>query len=771
MRLMVGLAVTAVGLVLTTIGRLTIRGVQADLAIALARLPNRVEDGLLAIAQILASLVPTVATVYMLAHRRFRLFLTLVGVGLAAIVVMAVFDTVVQDRRLAEVLADFNTTAGGGFIGRDFPSSSYVAAATAIVTVASPWLSRRWRRAAWGGIAVIVLLRLAVSIVPAVDVLLALGVGTVVGSIALLLLGSPSSEPDAPELVEALQRSGFDPAGIVRTNDRAGGPSYHLTTVDGRRCFVKLRTPHDRDADLLNRMYRAARFRSASLGSPFASLKRQVEHEALLLGIAERAGVRTPQILGLGVTSGGSAFLVEQLAPAAPAKDADLADIDKLCDLWHQVARLHRAGVSHRRLALQNVLVDDDGGVWLVDFDESETAAEPNDLARDVAELLVVSAMAGGPQRAVDAAVSAMGMVAVAGALAYLQPLALSSETRRRVRGDKDLLPELRDHVRVRTGAGDVQLERLERIKPKTLLIILASTLAFYSLLPQLANLEDTADTFGSAEPEWLVAAVVASAVTYLFATVSFVGSVPEAVPYVPALRSRLASSFTSLVAPANVGVLGFSVRFLERSGVDVVNATGAVALNTLAGLIVHLTMMLGFILWTGRSGVGGFSLPDANTVLLVATVLLAGFGIATLFRPFRSRVLRPAVRSAMGAASGMGQVFRSPARVFALFGGAAGLTLTYVVALVCSVEAFGGSLSFPQIGAAYLVAMALATFAPTPGALGAIEAALIAALTGFGLPDGIAVSSVLTFRLATFWLPIAPGWATFTWMQRNGEL
>jgi uncharacterized protein (TIRG00374 family) len=118
-----------------------------------------------------------------------------------------------------------------------------------------------------------------------------------------------------------------------------------------------------------------------------------------------------------------------------------------------------------------------------------------------------------------------------------------------------------------------------------------------------------------------------------------------------------------------------------------------------------------------------------------------------------------------------MGQVFKSPARVLALFGGAAGVTLTYIVALACTVEAFGGSLSFPQVGTAFLVAMTIATFAPTPGGLGAVEAALIAGLTGFGLPDGVAVSSVLAFRLATFWLPIPPGWATFTWMQRNGEL
>ncbi len=76
---------------------------------------------------------------------------------------------------------------------------------------------------------------------------------------------------------------------------------------------------------------------------------------------------------------------------------------------------------------------------------------------------------------------------------------------------------------------------------------------------------------------------------------------------------------------------------------------------------------------------------------------------------------------------------------------------------MVCSVQAYGGGLSFAQIGAAYLVAVSIATFAPTPGGLGALESALIAGLTGFGLSSGEAVSSVLTFRLLTFWLPVLP--------------
>ena len=47
----------------------------------------------------------------------------------------------------------------------------------------------------------------------------------------------------------------------------------------------------------------------------------------------------------------------------------------------------------------------------------------------------------------------------------------------------------------------------------------------------------------------------------------------------------------------------------------------------------------------------------------------------------------------------------------------------------------------------------------------------MIAGLTGFGLGAGAAVSATLAFRLATFWLPILPGWLAFGWMQRNDEV
>ena len=71
-------------------------------------------------------------------------------------------------------------------------------------------------------------------------------------------------------------------------------------------------------------------------------------------------------------------------------------------------------------------------------------------------------------------------------------------------------------------------------------------------------------------------------------------------------------------------------------------------------------------------------------------------------------------------------------------------------------------------IAAVYMGAAAIAAAAPSPGGLGAIEAALVAGLTGIGMQAGPAVSAVLLYRLATYWLPVAPGWLSWRALLRQ---
>jgi uncharacterized protein (TIRG00374 family) len=119
----------------------------------------------------------------------------------------------------------------------------------------------------------------------------------------------------------------------------------------------------------------------------------------------------------------------------------------------------------------------------------------------------------------------------------------------------------------------------------------------------------------------------------------------------------------------------------------------------------------------------------------------------------------------------GIVELARQPRKLVALLGGSAVVTLGFLGALVCAVRAFGGTVPIPELGVAYLLASTVAIVAPTPGGLGAIEAALIAALTRLGMSADAAVSAVFLFRTGTFWAPVLPGWITFHQMQRRGDI
>ena len=260
------------------------------------------------------------------------------------------------------------------------------------------------------------------------------------------------------------------------------------------------------------------------------------------------------------------------------------------------------------------------------------------------------------------------------------------------------------------------------------------------------------------------------SGLTYVAAAVGLIGGIRRSVPLLPTVLAQLASSFVNRVTPANVGGMALNVRYLQKAGVPSAEAVTGIGLNVVAGAIVHIVLLIVFFAWAGRGG-SGFSLPSSSRLLVVIAVVLALVGLAMATRQGRRLVTTrvvPALKQSLASVVALG---RSPRRLLALFGGSIGVTLAYVVALVCAANSFDGGVGLAEVGAVYLGASMLAAAAPTPGGLGAMEAALVAGFTGIGMDGGIAVATVLSYRLATYWLPILPGWLSLRIMERRNYI
>lgn len=88
---------------------------------------------------------------------------------------------------------------------------------------------------------------------------------------------------------------------------------------------------------------------------------------------------------------------------------------------------------------------------------------------------------------------------------------------------------------------------------------------------------------------------------------------------------------------------------------------------------------------------------------------------------------------------------------------------------LAAAVKAAGLPLPARSIVLIWSAAAAATTLNLTPGGLGVVEAALIAAMVAAELPTAGATTAVLAYRLVSFWLVLAVGWIAYPIVQRRG--
>ena len=88
---------------------------------------------------------------------------------------------------------------------------------------------------------------------------------------------------------------------------------------------------------------------------------------------------------------------------------------------------------------------------------------------------------------------------------------------------------------------------------------------------------------------------------------------------------------------------------------------------------------------------------------------------------------------------------------------------------LAAAIKAAGLPLPLRSIVLIWSAAAAATTLNLTPGGLGVVEAALIAALVATGLPTAEATTAVLAYRLVSFWLVLAIGWVAYPIVGRRG--
>ena len=761
---MVAYVAIAVGIaVVAYVATGTTTGLETDLQVASALLPPI----LVLIANVISGvgviLLPLVTGVDLFVRRRGEqlaqaLVALLFGVAGASLSGLAAESA--ADARLLLALAGSTDPARGDV------DNPIITGLVAFITVA-----RLVGRPRWGVTSILVvstttLVTFLSGGITIAGLAMSIFLGGSIGFATRFLFGISSTRPKGVEIASALEKLGL-PLNVLRAKKDTGrGRRYAASTVSGQRLELVV---FDRDlegAGLPGALWRRIRLRD-EVGTGTHTVRETLERSALTTYAAAAAGVPMPRLMAVTDVGAESAALVYEHVPGQRFSDLGEVTDDDLDGAWHTLRMLHQARIAHRQPTPNALLRGDDGVVRILDRGRGNIAARDVQIRLDIAEMLCSLAVISSPERVVASARRVIGDNALTSALAAMQPFAFSNDTQRNLRGKKNVIRRIRQLVADLAPHADVEPVPIERLSLRTVVTLVLGAIAGYVLLTQLTNVN--LNQLVSADLGWALIALGLSAVTYLAAGMTIVGFVPEQLSYWRTIQAQLAASFTVLVTPSTVGLVATNMRFLTKAGVSAAGSAASLGLSQVVGFIVHIGMLIAAGLAAGTTQDLTFNPPRQAIIAILAIFIAALFvlplppvrkALAGRIRPFARQVLPRLVR-----------VGQEPRHLVTGVGGYLILQLAYGFCLIASVHAFGGSVSIASGFFVYLAGSALGQVVPTPGGLGGVEAVLAAGLTAAGLDAGTAISSVLLYRIVTFWIPTVPGWFSFRSLQRKDAL
>lgn len=762
-RFVLALAITAAIVLVSYIATDTAAGLDSDLESGASLLPSFVVL-LLNIVGGLGTLgLPIAVAVALILRRRMRqLFDSLVAlfIGIVALTGVSLAISALDSPELLIALAGSTSTSAA-------TTAPILGGLIAFVTVA-----RTMGRRPWNVLTVVVLGSLVIvsllsgGITPA-GIGISLALGWAIGLLTRYVAGTPTTRPSGLEVAAALDRGGLPITVLQATEATSRGRRYLATSRAGARFLV---TVLDRDlegAGLANAIWTSLRLRDDSTAGAF-NMRRSLDHAALQSYAAQAAGAPEPRLLLAAEVGPDSVLMAHELIDGI--RFSELAEVtdDDLLGAWRAVRTLHEHQMTHRSLSSDHLIRAVDGSVWLIGGESGSIAA--GDVAQriDTAEMLTTLALLTDVDRAVQTGRTVLGTEGLARALPALQPVALSPETRRAIRRNKAVLVRLRDAlVEMQPGADNEQIN-FERFRPRTLVMIIVGTIAGYVLLSQLTQV-DLVGLLRTADWGWMAAALILSLITYIGAAWSLSGFVPEHLKLHRTILAQVAGDFATLVSPPTIGAIAINVRFLQKSGLHPALAAASVGVSQVMAFVFHILLLLGFGIAAGTQTDLTFDPPRIAVVIVVAVliILLALLAVPAVRRLITKRV-GPLLKEVVPR---LVTVAQRPLKLLEGIGGILLLNLAYIGVLYACIRAFDGNMNLAVVAVVYLAGATIGQAAPTPGGLGAVEAALAAGLTAGGLDAGLAVSAVLLYRLITFWIPTIPGYWAFNWLTKKGAL
>ncbi|MGZ4514329.1 MAG: lysylphosphatidylglycerol synthase transmembrane domain-containing protein, partial [Mycobacterium sp.] len=652
-------------------------------------------------------------------------------------------------------------------LGQFLDDPRWIGMLAAVLTVSGPWLPARWRHWWWALLLAFVPIHLVVSAIVPARALLGLAVGWLVGSLVVLVVGTPALEVPLEAAVRAMAKRGFVVSRLTVVRPAGRGPLVLLAGCEepDDEAVVELYGPHQRSGGALRQLWIKARLRDTETGPLVTSMRRAVEHRALMTIAIGQVSLANTSTIAVATLDRGWILYSHKPPHGLPLnRCAHSTPVDRV---WQSLRILNDQQIAHGDLRANEITVDD-GAVLFGGFHSAEYGATDAQLQSDIAQLLVTTSALYDPKSAVAAAIDTFDTDTILSASRRLTKVAVPRAIRRSISDAGAVISAARAEVKRQTGADQIKTQTITRFTRGQIIQLVLFGALVYVAYPFIS----TAPTFffqlRTANWWFALLGLAVSALTYVGAAAALWACTDGTVNYWRLSVVQVANTFAATTTPAGVGGLALSTRYLQKSGLSAMRATAAVALQQAVQVIVHLALLIFFSAVAGASMHLSHFVPSATMLYLIGGVALGIVGTFLLVPKLR-RWLATEVRPKLNeVTSDLATLTREPRRLALILLGCAGTTLGAALALWASVEAFGGGTTFVTVTVVTMVGGTLASAAPTPGGVGAVEAALIGGLAAFGVPAAIGVPSVLLYRVLTCWLPVFVGWPVMRWLTKN---
>ncbi|MCW2513366.1 MAG: hypothetical protein JWR11_2408 [Mycobacterium sp.] len=722
--------------------------------------------------------LPFAILIGLITARQWRLLAAYAAAGLIAVLALSInssgfaaprwhFDL---DDRLRTVLSQF------------LDDPRWIAMLAAVLTVSGPWLPARRRRWWWALLLAFVPIHLVVSAVVPARSLLGLAVGWFVGALTVLIVGTPALEVPLDGAVRALVRRGcavtamtvVRPAGAgplvlwaaCEVTDGPGAPRSPRVVTEPPQTIVEMYGPNQRSGGIMSQIWRRVRLRNSETAPLHASMRRAVEHRGLMaIAIHELRLANSTTVALAALDRGWTLYAHTQ--PRGVTLDATSADEALVGPVWKALGVLHRHQISHGDLRSKEITVDD-GAALFGGFGSAEYGATDVLLQADIAALLVTTTAIFGAEAAVRAAIDEFCPATVLNASRRLTKSALPKHIRDSVADPATVMAAARDEVMHQTGADQIKAETITRFTRTQVIQLVLLVALVYVAYPFISTVPAFFSELRTANWWWALLGLTVSALTYVGAAAALWACASGLVSFRNLTIMQVANTFAATTTPAGVGGLALSTRFLQKGGLGALRATAAVALQQSVQVITHVGLLIFFSVIAGTTANLSHFVPKTTVLYLIGGIALGIVGTFTFvptLRRWLGTELRPRLKELFGE---LVELMREPKRLAIIVAGCAATTLGAALALWASVEAFGGGTTFVTVTVVTMIGGTLASAAPTPGGVGAVEAALIGGLAAFGVPAVVAVPSVLLYRVLTCWLPVFVGWPVMRWLTRK---